>query len=591
MNRQTSTWGISNYRVRPEERWLELLCILGLFLAAIILYSLNLGSLPLRDWDEGTVVQVAKEIYQAEPHQLKWLFPTIWGEPYLNKPPLIHSLIALVYSIFGINEFTSRIVGASLTAISVPLLYCLGREIFLPRYYALFSALVYLTMLPVVRHGRLAMLDGAILCFEIFMIWCLLRSRRDLRWTLGAGIGFCLICLSKGWMMGILLGAIAFIFIIWDTPRLLTSIYLWFGIALGAFPVILWQVSQWLKYEDTFLNTSVFEQSLNRISTSVEGHSGPIWYYLIELLKYPHPWIFLSLFGLKYAWNHRNWGWGKLILIWNALYLVVVSIMMTKLPWYILPIYPAIALAAGVALAEIKSLPDNKSFPRSWISFFAILGLIIITGIAYLILFNQMDYGLIVILGLISLTMIITSIMISKRDEQFIIILIWGMYVALLLFFSSDYWLWELNEAFPVKPVASLIQNNVPVTSKIYTTFDYERPSLNFYSERRVIPLNSIVGEENNKHWTNIKEFWQDETNTNYYILFNKKTDQKILNELTFTELNCQNKSDNKDYVESEEQPEELNSSSSTNLNINNNNDCFISEEPSEWLLLEKNNY
>ncbi|MCY7285248.1 MAG: phospholipid carrier-dependent glycosyltransferase, partial [Cyanobacteria bacterium CAN_BIN43] len=99
------------------------LIILALTVVAIALFTVNLGGVPLRDWDEGLVAQVAREIWQAPLGSLTWLYPTIWGEPYLNKPPLVHGLVAIAYSLGGVNEWTARLPGALLTACSVPLLY------------------------------------------------------------------------------------------------------------------------------------------------------------------------------------------------------------------------------------------------------------------------------------------------------------------------------------------------------------------------------------------------------------------------------------------------------------------------------------
>jgi hypothetical protein len=53
---------------------------------------------------------------------------------------------------------------------------------------------------------------------------------------------------------------------------------------------------------------------------------------------------------------------------------------------------------------------------------------------------------------------------------------------------KSNYWVWELNEAYPVKPVAEMIQRAKPTVTKIYTSFGYHRPSLDFYSERTIVP-------------------------------------------------------------------------------------------------------
>lgn len=183
-----------------------------LTLAALLLFSWDLGTLPLRDWDEGTVATVAREIWQS-PHPLITLIhPTIFGQPYLNKPPLIHGLIALAYGLGGVNEWTTRLPPALVSAVSVPLVYGVGREIFGRHRPAWWSALVYLTLLPLVRHGRLAMLDGAVVCFFTCFMWCLLRSHRQRRSLVGLGISLALIGLTKGAMLALLLGGLAFCF-------------------------------------------------------------------------------------------------------------------------------------------------------------------------------------------------------------------------------------------------------------------------------------------------------------------------------------------------------------------------------------------
>ena len=180
-------WVSPNRKTPLNDRWVDLLSALGLLLAALLLYGINLGELPLRDWDEGIVAQVAREIGRGD---WNWLYPTINDTPYFNKPPLVHWLISLAYAFGGVNEWTARWPPAMLTAISVPLVYLVGRELFRQQTGAIFGALVYLNLFPAVRHGRLAMLDGAVVCFFLLTIWCLLRSRRNLRYALASGIAF-----------------------------------------------------------------------------------------------------------------------------------------------------------------------------------------------------------------------------------------------------------------------------------------------------------------------------------------------------------------------------------------------------------------
>ncbi|MEQ8957008.1 MAG: glycosyltransferase family 39 protein, partial [Coleofasciculus sp. C2-GNP5-27] len=314
-----------------EYHWL-----IGFPLAALLLGTISLGNVPLRDWDESTRALIAREIYRTG----NWLHPTLQGEPYLLKPPLMDWLIALSYKFWGIGEFTTRLPGAFLSACSVPLLYLLGREVFAQRLPAVLAASVYLTLLPVVRHGRLAMLDGTVVSFFLLLLVCLLKARQDRRWAVGIGISLGLITLTKG-ILVILLGAIAFGFLLLDKQwAQLKSPYLWLGILLGITPAIAWYGVQWQYYGETFWQVHFQAQGLNRISESVEGNQGAPWYYLLELLKYSFPWFLFGFGGLALAWHHRQRSWGKLVLIGTVGYLGAISLMGTKLPWYIMPFYP-----------------------------------------------------------------------------------------------------------------------------------------------------------------------------------------------------------------------------------------------------------
>lgn len=498
MYRPNFASGSSKKWTRRANNSVEWFWIVGLLLAAVLLYSISLGELPLRDWDEGTVAQVAREIWRSPAGSRSWLYPTLGGEPYLNKPPLMHWLIAFAYEVGGVNEWTSRLPGAMLTAVSVPLLYSIGREIFPQRLPAIFASVTYLTMLPLLRHGRLAMLDGAVVCFFLFMMWCLLRSRRNLHYCLGVGIGFGLICLTKG-ILGVLLSAIGLLFLLWDTPRLLSSWYLWAGILIGSAPVALWYTAQWVHYGHTFTDTGIVNQSLSRIWTSVEEHGGPTWYYVLEILKYTWPWLLFLPQGLRKTWENRNLSWAKLVIVWSGVYLLAISVMETKLPWYVLPIYPAVALAVGVQLAEVWNLPRPASYPRPLVAFLALLAVGAIVGILYFSPWSPAsDWDVQLISVAVAETMTLAAVLAARGNRLFLLILFWGMYVSLLLLMTSRHWVWELAEAYPVKPVAAMIQSGTPTNQKVYTSYPYGRPSLNFYSDRQIIPA---ATSELQDHW------------------------------------------------------------------------------------------
>ncbi len=459
-----------------DKQWL-----LGLFIASLMLWLIGLGNLPLRDWDEGTYAIVAREIYRHG----NWLYPTLQGDPFLLKPPLMQWLIAICYHIGGVQEFTTRFPGALLTALGVPLLYLIGRVVFLENLPALFSALVYLTLLPVVRHGRLAMLDGMTISFFLLLLFCLLKSRDYKKYALG--IGFCLglITLTKG-MLVVVLAGIAGLFIIANKQlSILKNPYVWIGMFFGNFPAVAWYFAQYQHYGDTFLQVHFQSQAFDRLGKAVEGNSGPVWYYLLEILKYGFPWLLFLPGGLYLSWKNRDTAWGCLTLIGTIVYFAIVSLMGTKLPWYIMPVYPFLALAIGANLSYIWQKNEFRTkFLTGFFGFLVIVGLV---GCVYFTLFDKQPL-LIIMSIVLAITMGITAWLINQHNRKFIPVLFAGMYMVLGLLMNSKSWIWELNEKFPVVPVAALIRDNVPAGTQIYTSFPDGRPSLDFYCDCQVIP-------------------------------------------------------------------------------------------------------
>lgn len=469
----------------------------GFLIAAIVLYTSDLGNLPLRDWDEGIVAGVARNIWRGAAGGFTWLYPTInYGDPYWNKPPLIHGLIAVSYQLFGVSEWSTRIIPALLTACSVPLLYLIGIEIFATRLTAIFSALVYLTLLLVVRHGRVAMLDGAIACWFCLAVWCLLRGRKHSSWFLGTGIAIGLICLTKGMMMGVLLGGITLIFIAWDSPWILRSPRIWVGLVLGVMPAIAWYGLQYLRYGEQFLGISLGAQTFNRIWEPVSSLSSPPWYYLAEIAKYSLPWLIFLPYGFKLAFDNRHDSWGKLTLVWTGIYLLAISLMATKLPWYVIPLYPGLSLLVGASLGRVWTKNQAPYFWRISLSLLALICWVAGGYYGLVDVASGIDLALILVVVAISFTL--ASVMLWLSSRYFIPVIITGFYLALLLLFNSSHWLWELNEAFPVKPVAEMLKISAPPQKKIYTVHHSLRPSLEFYSDRVVIPASD---EQLQKYW------------------------------------------------------------------------------------------
>ena len=388
----------------------------------------------------------------------------------------------------GVNEWTTRLPIALPSALAVPLLYWIGREVFPDRLPAVLSALVYLTLLPVVRHGRLAMHDGIAIAAFLLLLLCLLKARRNVQWTLGVGVALGIISFTKG-VLSLPLGTIALIFLFVEGQMgLLLSPYLWVGMVLGNAPVVTWYALQGLHYGEVFWRVHFLSQSFDRLWQSVENNAGPPWYYVLEILKYTLPWLLFIPPGLKLSWEQRRTSWGRLILIGTIFYLGIISVMKTKLPWYVMPVYPFLALAVGAQLAQLWQ--NRKAYSVVWMGLLGVLAIGSLGAGTYIGWAESRP--LLVLMGVVlGLTLAVAAGLMQRGDRHFIPVLFTGLYLALLILMSSNFWLWELNEAFPVKPVAALLQANLPPRTKAYITFPYGRPSLDFYSDRQVSPISS----------------------------------------------------------------------------------------------------
>lgn len=464
------------------DRFSEQKAFTSLLVIAEILFLSFLGNMPLKDWDEGTYAVIGREIVRTG----NWLYLTLHGEPFLLKPPLGMWSIAASYSIGGISEFTTRLPFATMTALGVPILYCIGRQLFDRQIPALFSALIYLTLLPIARHGRFAMLDGISITFFLIALLCLLKTRQQKIWASGIGITIGLVILTKG-ILGLVFAVIIGIIIIANRQlKILKNIYLWLGIILGLLPAVVWYAAQFAKYGNTFLQVHFQSQSFDRFSQAIEGHPGPIWYYAIDLIEYSFPWWLLLSGGMIFAWHHRSQSWAKFTAIGGGIYFMVVSIMQTKLPWYGLPVYPFFALLTGAYLSEIWYQRQPVYTKFRWIML-NLASIISILGCGYFSVVEK-SLSLVVMSIILAISMGRAAWLVKQRNREFIPTLFIGMYLTFFSLISSQSWAWEINDAFPVPPVARLISSHVDRNGKIYTSFPNGRPSLDFYSDTQVIP-------------------------------------------------------------------------------------------------------
>ena len=290
----------------------------------------------------------------------------------------------------------------------------------------MYSALVYLTCVPVVRYSRLATLNGPLLCFELLMIWAVLRSRRDLRWSLIVGVSLSLMALTKG-LLGLQVLLIALLFLFWDTPRLLTSAYFWRGLILGVIPSGAWYVAQWMRYHEWIPKRELFDLFFAQVSPTTIAEGSFSGYYWLQTLQYALPWLVIMFAGVQLIKQNLHWGWGKLLAVWLGGYFILGFLILHQDYWLLLPVYPALALAAGKQLDRIRNLPSYVAYPKVWIYSFGLMAILAALAACNWGIRNYVDFYLPFICGSLTITFGATALVIAQQDKQFIPLLFWGV--------------------------------------------------------------------------------------------------------------------------------------------------------------------
>jgi 4-amino-4-deoxy-L-arabinose transferase-like glycosyltransferase len=121
-----------------------------------------------------------------------------------------------------------------------------------------------------------------------------------------------------------------------------------------------------------FLKIFFVSHNIERFTTGVFGHQRPIYFYFPVLLLLTFPWTFLLISALR-----RRFGRNEQILLWWVIVpFVFFSLSGSKLPGYILPVVPPIAILCAKELWQ----PSSRAFK---VAVFIEAGLMGFIGVAF----------------------------------------------------------------------------------------------------------------------------------------------------------------------------------------------------------------
>ena len=325
-------------------RWHTALLIL---LPGLLLYPC-LG-FHLFEPDEGRYAQIPREMLTHN----EWIVPTLQSEPYLDKPPLFYWTVMLAFSVFGYHTWTARLVPALATHGAILVTYFLGRRLVGARP-AFWGALILSLAPAFIGVSRLLLLDGLLTLFTttaILAAYVALRGATLHRgwWYLAAlAGGFAL--LTKGPVAVVLL-----VPPLWLTRRLEPyRCPLPWRHVLGFLGVVFAVNVPWyaaiLLREPEFGWYFFVQHNLQRFVDPFD-HERPVSFFVPIVLFGMLPATLLLPAAVRFlfssrpeATRQRSLPLGHLLLsgLWCFLFF---SLSGSKLPTYILPAFPPLALA------------------------------------------------------------------------------------------------------------------------------------------------------------------------------------------------------------------------------------------------------
>jgi 4-amino-4-deoxy-L-arabinose transferase-like glycosyltransferase len=319
------------------------------FFGAALLYSLGNWSLPLIDRDEPRFAEASREMRQSG----DFLLPRLNGEYRFDKPPLIYWCQVLAYDILGENDFAARLPSAIFAALTAVTTLIYSSRIFGPRI-GLWSGILFATSLQVFIHSRAAVADMPLVFFFLTATWADWERLRKpdsafWRWTFyfSLGLGF----LAKGPVALLPVFFAPIQSFLNHSPyrfRFRSAIV---GVLVVLVVIGLWGVPALIATHGEYLKIGIGRHVFLRSLQPMESHGlAGIWgymlflpYYLVVTFFSFFPWCLFLPGCVKRLWAHRepdeNYLLGPILIVF-----LVFTLIQTKLPHYVLPAYPMLAM-------------------------------------------------------------------------------------------------------------------------------------------------------------------------------------------------------------------------------------------------------
>jgi len=369
--------------------WAAVVCI-----ATAVVLLTNLGGPPLWDDDEPKNASCTLAMLAAD----DWVVPRFNGALRSDKPPLVNWLQMAGYALLGENESGARLPSAVLT-IGTSLLTAVTAAVLFPSLplVGLWAGLAMGTCVWTGIAGRAATPDAGLCFFTTLALLVFARAvvprghagaaprlSHGMAATVGAALGAAVLAKGPvgvvlplaafgtwGWWQAVMAGAETS-----TTPRSLRSLLIRacrsiptaiaivrpFTILAAAVTVAApWYGLVWFRTGGQWIRDFLLVHNVQRFAGPLEGHGGPPFYYLVVLAVGFFPWSIVAALTLADAWGALRRPQAapgmRLLAAWAVVWLGCFTVAGTKLPGYVWPAYPVLAIATAAFLERWRLDP------------------------------------------------------------------------------------------------------------------------------------------------------------------------------------------------------------------------------------------
>lgn len=343
----------------------RLLLLMLLFLVAGF-FSLHITT-PLYDYDEATYAKVVVDTLASGN-----IFDlTLSGHAWFEKPPLYMWLSMGAVKIFSAKEFAFRLPGIMASIVCLFLIYFITKKLTGDVLSATISFLVLLFTPLFYSFAAQGQLDSSVLMCILAVVYFYIRGQsteKYLFWIFPmVAIGFLYKSVITFLSIPIL---ITFSVCYWQWSWLKNK-FLWLGSIISLIIIIPWHLLETLRFGMTFWNNYIGRQVLQRATSTITGTSGygdyvnglftssPLWGWVLLALIAIYIGVYIRTKSEVRSISYRH----MLAPLCSAFFILgLFSIARTHLPFYIMPIFPFIALFIGMLFHNLTSEENVLSY-------------------------------------------------------------------------------------------------------------------------------------------------------------------------------------------------------------------------------------